>query len=299
MIDRRSSSVLALVSLAAFAAAAQEAPFHARPAAIADSTALVPGQIARVGITFEIDPEWHLYWNGLSDTGMPIQIHPSPLPDGFAWQDQIWPAPHRHAPADDILDHIYEHRVTVILPVQVPQTAAPGSKVTFGFDLDWLVCKEACILEKSRVELTLPVALEAKPSPQQALFAQTLATAPVRPPAGQEAASPVQVRWDSPNAPVVGYPGAKALEFYPSTQCSRPTNLSVDGRVEGASIRIRIEGPKDAAPAMLDGMLKVELPASGGAGSGVSYFWVTSKAPAPKGESGGSGGSRADAPASK
>lgn len=275
--------------LVAEAQSAQPAPLHARPAAYAETTALTPGSVTNIGISFDIDPEWHLYWNGLSDTGMPIQIHPGPLPAGFRWGQQIWPAPHRHLPAEDLLDHIYEQQVTIILPVEVPPDAAVGSSVTFNFKLDWLVCKEACILEQASVQLTLPVAASAQPGPQALRFAKTRATAPIRPPEGMEAAPPVTVSWANPLAPEIRFPDARVLEFYPSAESSRPTNLSADGRVEGASIRIRIDPPEQPGQAFLEGVLRVE-----GAGvaspqePGATYYWVSSRSPA--GEPGGRAG---------
>lgn len=289
-----------VLPLAAAAQAAQPAALHARPAAYAESTALTPGSVANIGISFDIDPEWHLYWNGLSDTGMPIQIHPGPLPDGYRWRPQIWPAPHRHLPAEDLLDHIYEHQVTIILPVEVPAEAPIGSSVTFSFKLDWLVCKEACILEQANVELTVPVARAAEPGPQALRFAKTRSTAPIMPPEGLEAAPPVTVSWATPLAPEIRYPGARLLEFYPSSESSRPANLSADGRVEGASIRIRIDPPEQPGQVLLEGVLRVE--GAGVAGPqepGGTYYWVSSRSTT--GQPGGRAGDgdQTKSPASK
>lgn len=281
----------------------KNAKVHAVARAICEQTALVPGTVANIGITFAIEKEWHLYWKGLSDTGMPIQLHPAAAPEGCEWLPQIWPAPHRHVPAEDILDHIYEDRVTIILPVKVGADVKPGTSLTFRFAPDWLVCKEACVLENTKLEITLPVAIQAAQGPDAALFATTRATAPIEAPAGLPAAPPVTVGWDGLTA-IVGFPGATSLEFYPSAESSRPTNLSADGRVSGSSIRIRLERPEQPLLTRLDGMLRAETRTSSESkDASVAYYWVSSvnpDAPATDGQKAGDeAGHQSPSPASK
>lgn len=263
---------LALAASAADPPAALPEGPHAVPRVISETTALVPGQVTNLGISFTIEKDWHLYWNGLSDSGMPIQIKPVDLPDTYQWQAQIWPAPHRHEPAEGILDHIYEQRVTVIMPVLVPAGALPGTTQEFRFNLDWLVCKEACVLEKAEVRITLPVAAAAAASPDALLFAQTRATAPILPTLGSPSASPVEIVWHE-DAAGVRFPGATVLEFYPSTDSSRPTDLLADGRGGPEALTIRLER-KDGQPSLrLDGMLKAQLQDK------AVYYWVAAESP--------------------
>lgn len=137
---------------------------------ISERVRLVPGQEAWLGVTFEIRPKWHLYWNGLNETGGPPEVALT-LPAGFTAGKIVWPAPMRHVLGGDILDHIYEKRVTLLIPVRVPASAEPGSTARFQAALTWMVCEEVCVLGETSVSLGLPVgepgAGDPPPSPDE------------------------------------------------------------------------------------------------------------------------------------
>ena len=172
-------SLAALVVTTALAAASAQPGDQMRAQArlVSEKVALSPGQTNYLGLTFEIEDGWHIYWQGLNDTGMPVTISLN-LPPGYSQGEVQWPAPKRYISPGDILDHVYEGTVTLVIPVNVPQEAS--GKARFTGSAEWLVCKEACIMEDSQISLILPVSASdaVKPSRDAELFAKARETIP-------------------------------------------------------------------------------------------------------------------------
>jgi DsbC/DsbD-like thiol-disulfide interchange protein len=208
---------------------------------ISELDAFVPGSTATLGVHFKIAPKWHLYWDGLNDTGYAPTFDLT-LPPGMAKAgNPQWPTPHRHVSSGDILDHIYENAVTILIPVKVPQDASPGTTLTVTLRSEWLVCEEACVPEEGVATLTLPVAKEAKPvAANLAAFRDARA----RIPAPLESAKD-RVRVTQ-SAGVIEFtaPGASGLSFYPTPDCIPPRDLLHEGDAKGEHLKLSL----DAAP---------------------------------------------------
>jgi DsbC/DsbD-like thiol-disulfide interchange protein len=232
---------------------------RARLRLVSETDTLVPGTTAWLGFAFDLDPDWHLYWNGANDTGFPIKITPE-LPAGFEIGEMVWPVPHRHVSPGDLLDHIYEKRVTLLLPVKVPTDARPGSKVKFAASGEWLVCKSACIAGSAEVSLTLPVATPGSKSAatqEAALFKEARENSPRALKADQPE---VRVIWTEEGAKLEVVGGKKAA-FYPATDCSPIKGLIESGITENGVFNLSFEKP--GAGDRLEGVVHVD-PQSGG-----------------------------------
>jgi len=129
---------------------------HARPSLHLEHTSIAPGDTHWLAIRFEIDEHWHLYWDGYNDAGLPPKATWT-LPEGFKVGPTQWPVPTRQVLAGEILNHIYERELVMLVPLTVPETAKPGEKFSVQADLSWLVCEEACIPEaaSATVEVTI------------------------------------------------------------------------------------------------------------------------------------------------
>src|SRR4051812_22252125 len=114
-------ALLGLAAAGAPALAGGGSEDRVRLSLVSEKTAIIPGQVNWIGIQYEIADGWHLYWNGQNDAGSPMEVTPA-LPDGFTAGDLLWPAPKRHLSDGPLLDHVYEKRVVLLLPV----TAPPG-----------------------------------------------------------------------------------------------------------------------------------------------------------------------------
>lgn len=231
---------------------------HAKARLIAEHAALVPGKTAFLGITFDIDPHWHLYWDGLSDTGMPIQVVPE-LPEGYTAGALLWPTPKRLILPGDLLDYIYEDRVTLILPVSVPADAKPGEKVRFAARLDWLVCKDVCLPGAAEVELTLPVADPDGPAPQRTAdagrFDETRARLPVP---ASESSPDLSIRWTDNSTLTLVARAATQVTFYPRSDSAALVDPIREGTAEGPSLTITVDRPTPGSgkPTVVSGVLE-------------------------------------------
>ncbi|MDM7917510.1 MAG: protein-disulfide reductase DsbD family protein, partial [Candidatus Eisenbacteria bacterium] len=186
-------------------------PEHARMRLIADCTALHPAETAHLGILFDLDPGWHLYGPGRSDSGLPIEISLD-TPDGIVAGRTLWPAPERLVSPGGILDQVYSGTVLVILPIHVSPNLPPGSPASFRVDVSWLVCGTGCLPGEGVDQITLPVLARTdspRPSPEAPLFRETFA----RIPREISAADPVRFQWRE-GAWTVRASGARRMTFH-------------------------------------------------------------------------------------
>jgi DsbC/DsbD-like thiol-disulfide interchange protein len=228
-------SLLAGVVMAAPLAAAQPGDEeHAKARLVSEYAALVPGQTNYLGLTFQIDPEWHLYWKGRNDTGFPIQVDLK-VPEGYKVGEIQWPAPERHVSPGDILDHIYEGQVTLIIPVEVPLSAK--GEATFAGSAEWLVCREACIPGDARLSLKVPLAGEkaGKPSADAKLFE----TARERLPKPVTDEAPLTARLDGDTYEITAK-GFKHIAFYPADDCVKFENPIRDAESDKGVLRLKL-----------------------------------------------------------
>ena len=234
-------------------ACAQTDPVRAR--LVAERDALVPGRTAWLGVSFEIEKGWHLYWDGTNDSGFPIMVDSS-LPEGYSAGPLLWPAPKRHVSPGRILDHVYEHRVTLLMPVAVPKDAKPGTRVTFRADLEWLVCKGACMPGDASVSLTLPVvttAGQASLSADAPLFTEARLRIP-RPIPKHD--SNVKIKWQGRSLHIEAI-GASAMAFYPGTKCPTLTDPIKDAQAKGDRLSLRFEPARNKNETQVVGVLEI------------------------------------------
>ncbi len=136
--------------------AAPKAGPHATPRLICEAKTVAPGTTVTLGLTFDIDPGWHVYWKGDNDSGMPISFTLT-LPEGWKQGETQWPAPVRHTQEGDILDYVYEKEVTLLIPVTIPADAKAATAALINVDAKWLVCKEICLAENGPARLKLMI----------------------------------------------------------------------------------------------------------------------------------------------
>lgn len=197
-------------------------------------TSVSPGQVVELGFEFEIERGWHLYWDGRNDTGFAPQVSWE-VPAGFEPGAIAWPTPERYVLPGGILDHIYEDRVTLLVPVRVPDDAAVGGTVELAADVEWLVCKDVCIPEFGRASVTLPVTASAGSASSAAgRLASARGLVPVA--AGDE----VRADW-SGELLVLGVEGAGRMEFYPSRDSAEIEDLIAHGAASTGELRLPVD----------------------------------------------------------
>jgi suppressor for copper-sensitivity B len=126
------------------------------PYAVAPATG--PWQL---GLEFEMQPGWHVYWKNSGDAGYPPVLDFAATP-GAGEVEMRWPAPERYLLPGDLEALGYEGQVIYPLALAIEPDGetggAAGGTVTLAADLDYLVCEVDCIPYRYRLTLDQPVA---------------------------------------------------------------------------------------------------------------------------------------------
>jgi len=89
---------------------------------VTEGESVAPGGTIRVGVRFQLDPHWHVYWKYEGDSGQPPTIRWK-LPEGVTASEIAWPAPER-IPTPPFMTFGYEGEVTLSAEISVPSDYA-------------------------------------------------------------------------------------------------------------------------------------------------------------------------------
>lgn len=106
-----------------------------------------------VGIWFNIEPGWYTYWKNPGDAGVPPEVRWT-LPKGFKAGELAFPVPEKME-SGDIVDYGYRNDVVLFVTITPPPNYVPAATDKISAKLNWLVCKESCIIESTSVYLPL------------------------------------------------------------------------------------------------------------------------------------------------
>ena len=172
------AAIALLLHLASHRAALAVTGPHGTVELIADQTWLKPGQPLWVGLHFQLEKGWHIYWTNPGDSGEAARVKWD-LPAGFRAGSLLWPIPQR------IEDHSlidYGYLNEVLLPVEItsPATLGGSAEAQLSATVNWLVCREICIPGRATIGLTRPIrkGTAGPTSPLHSLFAQARANLP-------------------------------------------------------------------------------------------------------------------------
>jgi len=122
---------------------------------LADQAAVVPGRPLTLALRFRIERGWHIYWRNPGESGMAPSVNWR-LPPGFRAGPLRFPPPRRErSPVGD--SYILDGEPVLLADLDVPESLSPGESIEIAGLAQWLVCKEACVLEKQELALRLPV----------------------------------------------------------------------------------------------------------------------------------------------
>jgi thiol:disulfide interchange protein DsbD len=152
------------------------ASVHTTVELISDSREIAPGQTFQLGVRFDMEPEWHIYWKNPGASGLPPELDWQ-LPDGFEAGEIQWPTPERIS-LEGLVSYGFKDVVTLIVPVKAPVDLEPGREVAIGLDLSFLICKEVCLPGDASVDLTLVAGEAQVPSADTAHFERARASQP-------------------------------------------------------------------------------------------------------------------------
>jgi thiol:disulfide interchange protein DsbD len=238
-----------------------EEPAPASVRLVSRHTQLVPGDTNYLGLLFDIEDGWHIYWNGINDSGFAPTAEWN-APRGVEVGPIQWHAPHRYIAPGELLDHVYEGQTLLLVPVHVPADAAPGSIMTFRATVDWLVCKEACLPGNADLRISLQVASDDLMPPETEFgdaFDASLARVPV---ALAEAGGAVTIRVQ-PGSVEVDAPGAREVCYYPQSEAARAQDLLRRGKSTQGRLRLSLD-PRNRGAVARDPVVRFVVEATYG-----------------------------------
>ena len=133
----------------------------------------VAGETIHVGLQFEIQPGWKIYWRSPGDAGYPPSIDWAGS-DNLAGAEMLWPVAHRFSLFGL---ETFGYSDEVVLPIDV-RVERPGEAVRIQANVDYLICEAICIPRQAMLSLDLPPSTAAASSPEGALIDQYRALVP-------------------------------------------------------------------------------------------------------------------------
>jgi thiol:disulfide interchange protein DsbD len=113
------------------------------------------GHRINLGLWFQLEKGWHIYWINPGDSGEPPRVNWQ-LPTGITVGEIEWPTPRRLG-TSTVVDFGYEGAVTLIVPIRAEANVAMQNRAQVAADVVVLVCREMCVPGKVQLSLTLPI----------------------------------------------------------------------------------------------------------------------------------------------
>lgn len=101
---------------------------------------VAPGDTFRVGVAFEIDPSWYIYWQNPGDAGIPTDIQWSG--EGVSFGPLEWAAPSTFL-TEDQASYGYNDHVVLYSEATVDDDAS--GEITIDATIDYLACNDLCL----------------------------------------------------------------------------------------------------------------------------------------------------------
>jgi thiol:disulfide interchange protein/DsbC/DsbD-like thiol-disulfide interchange protein len=133
-------------------------------------------QAPRLGVHFELDPGWHLYWRDPGESGLATQLRWD-VP-GASVEPVAWPAPSAFTESEGLFT-TYGYAGQVLLATRARFAEGSTQPRVARVSVDLLVCEVECIPAKLALEHPLDVA--AGDDAERALFADAARRVPLAP----------------------------------------------------------------------------------------------------------------------
>jgi len=141
---------------------------HATVELVSDASEIAPGQTFHLGVTFDKEPHWHIYWKNPGASGLAPEFDWD-LPAGFEVGAIEWPAPEK-IELEGLVSYGHEDLTTYVVPIHAPANLEPGAEVPIRLDVSYLICEKMCLPGDASLALTLVAGTNQKPSPDAAVF---------------------------------------------------------------------------------------------------------------------------------
>jgi len=251
---------LAALCIGAVTAAAQPVDGgHARVELVSERALAVPGETLWFGLSFEIDPNWHIYWINPGDAGIPPEITwratgdvPSESIGAFKWPvPELLPV----VPGQ-IMDYGYSDKIVLPFPITLPDGIE--GPVVFEGVADYLICENICIPESVELRLMLSIGSQQLPDERGASLIQTalLDVPPMH--SGDSSIASVGDAWvlSLSGGTVAGLQGE--TRFFPyGHEITHAADQIVSFGPDGVQIRLTPSNANEPLPETLGGIVTV------------------------------------------
>ena len=170
----------AVLGLAVCASSQLPEESHAKVEIIAERGPTHLDRPSRVGLLFQLDKGWHIYWQNPGDSGEPPKVQWQ-LPPGLVAGAIQWPPPMRLG-GGTVVDYGYEGQVLLIASITGVAKGEARLISDISADVKYIVCREICIPVKRH--LTLVASSDGDWKRWHDLFEQTRQQLPKPLPAG-------------------------------------------------------------------------------------------------------------------
>lgn len=123
-----------------------------------------PGTPFEVAIRVKHPGGWHSYWSNPGDSGAPPAISWK-LPEGWSASNLIFPTPHLINTSDGGSIFGYDEEAIWFAKITPPSTARIGSTATLNASIRYMICKEECRFEDTKLSAQVEVTSEAIEQP--------------------------------------------------------------------------------------------------------------------------------------
>jgi thiol:disulfide interchange protein/DsbC/DsbD-like thiol-disulfide interchange protein len=206
---------------------------------VADTQQIQPGQKFRLGVSYTIEPNWHIYWKYPGDAGIPTQIDWQ-LPEGFKAGPLQWPLPNREKEPGELEVFDYNNEVLLFTEVEAP-AQLPAGPIDLAAKSNWLVCEKECVPGDAQLSLKLN---DGGPGPDNgSVFAKYAASVPKAGPAGTGYSVTMKASGKELVVDFSGVPEDSHLDFFPEP----PENVVLNhGKQVGKSVVLSVDGGSSA-----------------------------------------------------
>ncbi|MFB0610846.1 protein-disulfide reductase DsbD family protein [Aurantiacibacter poecillastricola] len=115
----------------------------------------VAGETLTVALRFRPQEGWHGYWANPGDAGEGMRLDWQ-LPEGWEAGEPLYPVP-RELELLGLINHVYKDPYAVLVPLEVPASAAVSVNPEVSVDAQWLACSDRlCVPERATLTLRYP-----------------------------------------------------------------------------------------------------------------------------------------------
>jgi thiol:disulfide interchange protein DsbD len=142
-----------LMALLVSPAAAQEET-RVKARLVAGTSAVEAGSTFWLGVQFEIEDGWHIYWRNPGGAGLATDVR-FELPDGLDAGHLQWPLPIAFVQSEGIPGYGYEGSVVLAAAITAPPDVDISALGKVRAEASWLACKGVCVLGSAELETLL------------------------------------------------------------------------------------------------------------------------------------------------